>query len=419
MKRPLVTLVQRSTKLAVIAALTAAIAAGCSDKPLAGPQDQKQGQESQIKTVKTVKVTKEKISEPLEQVANVISSIQMDVVAKTSGDILQVYKKKGDSVNKGEVLFRIDATDLQMQKQQGQLGIKNIQAQMKQAKDELANKKTEVDNNITKAEQGIKDAEKSFNKLRNDYDEGLITKVELDKAQTQIDGLKLDLSSMKQARTTLDNTDALASLQVQLETSDLTVRKAERELSNTEVKAPISGILTDLGVEAGMTLAQGTKAGQIQQMNPIRITADLTEETVKLIRGKKELNFYVPGVEGQMKAPVSYLSDVMDSQTKAYTLELEVGNAEHKLKPGQKVQILLTDEAEQIVVAVPTLSIVREGSESFVFVLQGDIVEKRKVQLGRLNETMQEVISGVAENDLLVISGQHQLKDKEKVTAGN
>ncbi|MVO99331.1 efflux RND transporter periplasmic adaptor subunit [Paenibacillus lutrae] len=419
MKRPLVTMVQRSTKLAVIAALTAAIAAGCSDKPLAGPQDQKPGQESQLKTVQTVKVTKEKISEPLEQVANVISSIQMDVVAKTSGDILQVYKKKGDSVNKGEVLFRIDATDLQMQKQQGQLGIKSVQAQMKQAKDELANKKTEVDNNITKAEQGIKDAEKSFNKLRNDYDEGLITKVELEKAQTQIDGLKLDLSSMKQARKTLDNTDALAALQVQLETSDLTVRKAERELSNTEVKAPISGILTDFGVEAGMTLAQGTKAGQIQQMNPIRITADLTEETVKLIRGKKELNFYVPGAEGQMKAPVSYLSDVMDSQTKAYTLELEVGNAEHKLKPGQKVQILLTDEAEQVVVAVPTLSIVREGSESFVFVLQGDIVEKRKVQLGRLNETMQEIISGIAENDLLVISGQHQLKDKEKVTAGN
>ncbi|MFS0839526.1 efflux RND transporter periplasmic adaptor subunit [Paenibacillus sp. 1P03SA] len=252
--------------------------------------------------------------------------------------------------------------------------------------------------------------------MRNDYDEGTITKIQLEQEETKLNSLKLDLSTLKQKRKTLDNTDSLAAAQVAIETSGLSVKKAERDLENTVVKAPVSGVLTDFPVESGMTVAQGFKAGVIQQLNPILIKADLTEEAVNLVRDKKELSFYVPGTTELTKAPIKYISDVLDSQTKAYTLELEVPNADQKLKPGQKVQLQLTDEAEQTVTAIPTLSIVREGSESFVFVLNGDTVEKRKIQLGRLKETMQEVISGVNENEQIVISGQHQLKDKEKVT---
>jgi predicted transcriptional regulator len=80
-----------------------------------------------------------------------------------------------------------------------------------------------------------------------------------------------------------------------------------------------------------------------------------------------------------------------------------------------RVQVQLTSEEEQIVAAIPTLSVVREAGETYVFVLVGDTVEKRKVELGRLNGLVQEVLSGVKEGEQLVVSGQHQLKDKEKV----
>lgn len=105
----------------------------------------------------------------------------------------------------------------------------------------------------------------------------------------------------------------------------------------------------------------------------------------------------------------------MSTQTKSYTLELEIPNADRKLKPGMKVQVLLTEENDQNVITVPTLSVVREGGDTFVFVLNGDVAEKRKVELGRLNETIQEVLSGVKEGERLIVSGQHQIKDKEKV----
>jgi RND family efflux transporter MFP subunit len=164
-----------------------------------------------------------------------------------------------------------------------------------------------------------------------------------------------------------------------------------------------------------MTLSPGIPAATVQQLDPVKIQAELTEEAAALVRGKQELNFYVPGTVDKTKATVSYLADVIGAQTKSYSLELTVPNPDFKLKPGSKAQILLTEEKDQIVVTVPTLSVVREGGDTYVFVINGNAAEKRKVQLGRLHETYQEVLSGVKEGDQLVISGQNQLKDKEAV----
>jgi HlyD family secretion protein len=85
------------------------------------------------------------------------------------------------------------------------------------------------------------------------------------------------------------------------------------------------------------------------------------------------------------------------------------------LQPGMKVRVQLTNEEEQVVVAIPTRAIFQEGDKTYVFVVKGDQVEKRRIELGRLNEPLQEVLSGVKEKELLVISGQTQLKNNEKV----
>uniref|UniRef100_UPI00135BF63A efflux RND transporter periplasmic adaptor subunit n=1 Tax=Paenibacillus puerhi TaxID=2692622 RepID=UPI00135BF63A len=331
------------------------------------------------------------------------------------GDVLQVLKKRGEFVEQGDILFRIDPTDLQIQKEKAQISVAGTREQMDKARKELADAKQDMANGIAKLEASLADAEKNYSKLRNDYDLGLVTKIQLEQTETQLNNMKLDLEGTRSKQKTLESTNALSQLEQGLQTANVSLRELDRSLSNTDVKATVSGVLTDLPVEVGMTLNPGSPAGTIQQLDPVKIKAELTEEAAALVRGKTELTFYVPGSADKTKAKVNYLADVVGAQSKSYALELEVPNPDRKLRPGTKAQILLTEEPDQIVVTVPTLSVVREGGDTYVFVLVGDTAEKRKVQLGRLNETIQEVLSGVKEGEQLIISGQNQLKDKEKV----
>ncbi|MGF7031883.1 multidrug efflux pump subunit AcrA (membrane-fusion protein) [Paenibacillus mucilaginosus] len=402
-----------AVKVLGAAVLSAALLASCSAaKPEAAPAA---SAEAQIKTVKVVPVEKQKIGEPLEQVADVASSIQLDVLTKSGGDVQAILKKRGDMVEKGEVIFRMDPTDALIQKEKAQIILSSSQEQINKSKLEAANSRQEMVNSITKLETAIKEAEKNYNKMRNDFDLGLVTKIQLEQTETQLKNQKMDLEDSRNKLKTMDSTNRYIEIEQSIQTANVSLREADRTLGNMEVKAAVSGVLTDLPIQEGMTLSAGFSAAKIQQLDPIKIKAELAEDAANLVRGKSELIFYIPGVVDKTAAKVSYLADVMSGETKAYSLELEVPNADRKLKPGMKAQIQLTGENEQMVVAVPTLSVVREGGDTFVFVLAGDQAEKRKVQLGRLNETIQEVISGVKEGEQLIISGQNQLKDKEKV----
>ncbi|WP_248926550.1 efflux RND transporter periplasmic adaptor subunit [Paenibacillus hamazuiensis] len=406
--------VKQSTKIAGVVLLSTAIVAGCSaGAPAAQPEEKPA--EAQLKTVKVAKIEKQKIGDPIEQVADVASSIQMDVVLKAGGDIQDILKKRGDYVEQGDVILRLDPTDVLLSRDKAAVALRSAELQLTKSKEDLENSKQELRNGIAKLEASLKEQEKSFNKMRNDYDQGLVTKFQLDQMETQVNNLRLDLQGNKDKLKTLESTNSLAGLEQQAQSSNLSLKEVERTLDNLEVKAPTSGVITDLPVEVGMSVQGGFKVAQMQKLDPIKIKADLTEEAAKLVRGKSELTFYVPGSGEKTKGKISYLADVMSASSKSYPLELEVSNPDKKLKPGMKVQIQLTEDNDQIVVTIPTLAVVREGGETYAFVLNGDTVERRKVTLGRLNETVQEVISGLKEGEQLVISGQHQLKDKEKV----
>ncbi|TXK85818.1 efflux RND transporter periplasmic adaptor subunit [Paenibacillus sp. N3.4] len=416
MKRQLLT-IKQSAKLFGIVALSAAIAVGCSATPAASPTAKPAGVEQGVKVVKTAKITKQKIGEPIEQVGDVVSSVQLDIVAKAGGEVIELLKKRGDKVEKGDVLFRLDPTDTLIQKDMNAVNIKSAQAGLNSAKESTSNGIADAKDGVSKMETSVNDLEKAYNRLHNDYDLGLATKTQLEQSETTLNNTKKDLESLRRKLKTLQETNSLAQAESTLETAIVSTRNVERSLSNLEVKAPASGVLTDLNVTVGQTLTPGGRVGEVQQTNPVKIKSQLTETAANLVRGKSELTFYIPDITAKATAKVTYLSDVINGQSKAYDLELEVANPDGKLKPGSKAQVELTKEAEQVVTVVPSLSIVREGGNSYVYIANGDVVQKRKVELGRLNETNQEIISGVKEGETLVVSGQHQLKDQDKVTA--
>lgn len=404
----------KSAKLLGAVTLSLAVIAGCSSgsEPAATQQT---AQDQSVKSVKIAKINKQSIGDPLEQVADVKPVVQLDIMSKIGGDVMEVLKRRGELVQAGDVILKLDPTDMNLSKEKAMQSLRNSEVSLANSRRDLENSKTEMANSVLKAERGLAELVRNFNELKNKYDLGLITEAQLDQAEIQLKNTQLDMDILKQKQKTLETSNSLAGLEYSVTNAQLTLQELERSMEHLQVKAPVSGILTDMPIVGGMTIGAGTRIGQVQQLNPIKIIANLTEEGAKLVRGKKELHYYVPGSDIKGMAPVVFLSEVMDTQSKSFELELEVANTDNKLKPGMKAQVQLTNEAEQVVVTVPTTSIVREANDSYVFILNGDTVEKRLIKLGRLNALNQEVLSGVKEGESLVVSGQNTLKDKEKV----
>ncbi|WP_248930023.1 efflux RND transporter periplasmic adaptor subunit [Paenibacillus hamazuiensis] len=403
---------KKGWRAAALLALVALLAAGCAPKT-----DVTAASVSENRPVKVAKAVKMSMGDPKEQIADIFASSQVDLVPKADGQVLEVLKHKGDTVHEGDVIFRIDTKDVQVQKEKSEVALQGAEESLQKAREDLQNNRTDLQNSIAKAQQQLDSVTKDYNKMRNDYDAGLVTKRQVEQAENTVNSARMDLQGLQNKLAALDSPSTLSAAETQVNSSRLALQDVNNTLANYEVKAPISGVLTDLAADVGMTVSRTGKIGQIQQTGSVKLKADLTESAVKLIGSKQELVYYTtdnPSLKS--KAKITYLASAMNSQTKLYALELEAPNDDGLLKSGGRAMVQLTTEDEEMSVAVPSLSIVREGADAFVFVVKGDgTVEKRKIKTGRIKDANQEVLEGLQPGEQIVVSGQHQLKDGQKV----
>ena len=101
---------------------------------------------------------------------------------------------------------------------------------------------------ITKAQQQIDIQSQDLNLLKNNYDDGLIEKKQLDQAQLQLDNVLKELDAQKNKLAALDQTDTLVSQKIQVETAKVGLTEVNQALilDYYEVKAPANGILTEM-----------------------------------------------------------------------------------------------------------------------------------------------------------------------------
>ncbi|MFH5181711.1 efflux RND transporter periplasmic adaptor subunit [Paenibacillus sp. TAB 01] len=393
--------------------LAAMVASGCS---MGGPKNVQA--DIQIRPVKTEAVAKQNIGSPTEQVGEVTAVNVIDVVPKVNGEVVDVLKNRGDFVEKGEVLFRVDSKDAESARQKNELSLKSSQDSYQKAKDDQVNNRKDLADAVEKAKIALTNAQNDYNKTRNDFDAGTSNQHQVDLAKQQVDTAQMALESAQNKLAVNDSNNSIIAAENQMKSASLALEDSIRALDNYSVKAPASGILTDFTLVPGQTVS-ASKVGQVQQIDPVKIKTELSEANYQLVKNKQELVFYNPDTPDKKgTGKISYMAPIMSAQTKTYTVELDVPNPEHTIEPGSRVMIQLTTENEQSVVAIPTLSIIREDSSTYVFVQQGDQYQKRAVKLGRINGQYQEVLDGLKEGDQLVVTGQNQLKDGQKVDNG-
>ena len=189
------------------------------------------------------------------------------------------------------------------------------------------------------------------------------------------------------------------------------VQKAEEQMKNTEIRAPMDGILAGLRVVDGELVASGNELLTISsQKNYVR--GEVNEEDVGEVKPgmKAELQMYAYRTR-EFSATVTSILPAADPETQRYTVVLELQNPPENLMAGMTGEMNVITGRHENALLIPTRALLVDQ----VLIVAHGMIEKRTVQVGYRTLELSEALSGLKEGTHVVISDQDQLRPGEFV----
>jgi len=177
--------------------------------------------------------------------------------------------------------------------------------------------------------------------------------------------------------------------------------------------APIDGKITINNAVLGAMIDQETEILTVMDPTILCIDAEIYEKDISKIKEKQQVEVDVPAYpEDRFNAEISYISDVLNEETRTITVRSEVNNADYKLKPGMfaDIQILLNHQTKALV--LPKEAILDDGDNKIVFIKKADKYYPQIVEVGTSEDSLVEILRGIQEGDEIVTKGNFQLKSK-------
>ena len=187
-------------------------------------------------------------------------------------------------------------------------------------------------------------------------------------------------------------------------------------MENTKLLSPVNGVVTARNYDDG-DMAQGPIL-TVMQINPVKIVINVSEtEFTKVKLGMPiDITLDVFGDEN-FKGRVSLIYPTIDPMTRTFGVEVEIPNASNRVRPGMFARATIDFGARERVIVSDRAVIKRAGSgDRFVYVYNNDgTVTYTQVELGRHVDNYDEVLSGLAADEQVVVAGQTRLSDGVKV----
>jgi RND family efflux transporter MFP subunit len=300
-----------------------------------------------------------------------ISSVALKARLETT--IVAVHFEDGARVNEGDLLFTLDA--------------RQIDAQIEQAEGTLARDRAQLEG-----------AQRDLRRYTDLVGKGATTQVNVDNAKTQSDIL---IATIKADQAALDN---------------LKVQK-----SYTLIRSPFAGRIGGANVKVGNFVrpADLTPLAIINQMAPVyvtfavpqRVLVDLREAMAK--DGSKVIAT-IPGHQRSEEGKVAMVENTVDATTGMVTVRGMMDNNNETLWPGTLVSTKLIIRTENSVV-VPTIAVQRSQNGNYVFVVKDGAAKVQPVKVDRTSQGVSVISEGLSGDESVVTDGQLLLSDGTRV----
>ncbi|MBP7102538.1 MAG: efflux RND transporter periplasmic adaptor subunit [Bacteroidales bacterium] len=236
----------------------------------------------------------------------------------------------------------------------------------------------------------------------------------LQQAKAQLDNLELTFKRMDE----LYKVGGVSKSQWDAQKTSLEVaRTSYKNLkNNTQLLSPISGIITARNYDNGDIYA-GNPLLQVQQIKPVKLLINVSEKQYTKISKGMDVKVVVDVYgDEEFNGKVSLVYPTIDPRTHTFPVEINIANANEKIRPGMYARVIV-DMGSQERVVVPDVAIVKQqgSGDRYVYVYKDGKVSYKKVEIGRRLGDSYELISGVNDGDQVAISGLARLNNGMEV----
>ncbi|GED72259.1 RND transporter [Brevibacillus reuszeri] len=403
-----------SKKPVILALLAITLVAGCSSPQAATPPTENVETVTpvQVETVKTGSVSSEAgIS------AKLAPSEEVQVAPKMGGKITALPVKLGQYVEKGQLLFKLDETELQNSVRQAEAGLRVAQANLNQTGSSSDQGLVQAKNSLKQAETSLADAKVNQQRMQQLFNQGAISAQQMEQANSQLTTAQTSYENAQQSLQAAQQKTGVQVSEASVNQSAVSLANAREQLANATVTAPISGFVSSVNGAVGQMSGQSPVV-VIVNTNPLLVKANLSEADITKVKVGTVVKVNVQSTDKMIEAKVTAVSPVMDSQLKAYPIEISIPNPSNELKSDMVVNVTFpsaTSEASNTIVISRKAVFDRDGKR-FVFKLEGETAKLTEVTTGKSSSDLIEVTNGLAAGDQVVVKGQTLLQDGSKTS---
>ncbi len=320
------------------------------------------------------------------------------VSSKVTGKVLEVFVEEGKAVKKGQVLARLDDSQIRA-------ALAVAQAQLGAA-----------ESGVAEDEARLKQAELTLGRRARLISEGVVGRAEVDDAQADVDSLKARIAAARQ----------------QIQVARAQVEARHTDLSDMVVRAPFDGIAISKDAQPGEMISPVSAGGgftrtgicTIVDMSSLEIEVDVNETYINRVRAGQRVEAVLDAYP-EWKIPAHVITTIPSADRQKATVKVRIGfdELDPRILPDMGVKVSFLKDEEPVPagqtssarMVIPAAAVRTSGGQSVVFVAAGDRVERRAVKTGGEDGGQVDVLSGLRPGERIVLDAPATMKDGDRI----
>jgi len=395
-----------------LAALLALLSFGCSGK---------EKEKEPVVSVESALVQRTRLQRTVTTEAIVSPLHQAALVPKISAPVKKFYINRGSHVRQGQLLAVLENKDLSAAAEQSKGEFEQAQAAYEtttvaSVPEEV--RKAELD--AQAAKQNLEAEQKVYAARQDLYKQGALPRKELDAEAVTLTQARNNYEIAQQHLNSLLKTSKaqeLRSAQGQLAAAKGKYQGAAAQLSYSEIRSPISGVVTDRPLYPGEMATAGTPLLTVMDLSHVIAKAHIPQAEAALLKVGDTATVSAPGLEDPIPGKVSVVSPALDPNSTTVEVWVDARNPHQELKPGTSVSLSMLAQTIPDALTVPAAAVLTEpdGTTSVMVIGDDSRAHQRDVKTGVRQENQIQIVSGLKAGERVVTAGAYGLPDNTRV----